>query len=149
MTGSPDGAAWTETALRAIRAAGHRSGGARQAVVELLAEHRTGLTALQIADLLHGRAGTASVYRALGLLVELGLLHALDLGQGATRYELILPDGQHHHHLVCRRCGRTDVFADPRLERVLARVEDDARYTIDGHDVVLRGLCPTCAGDNG
>lgn len=149
VTGTPWQRDWTEAALRAISDAGHRSSSARQAVVELLAGTGGGLIAWEIADRLRGQASTASVYRALGVLVDLGLLRAVDLGQGSSRYELILDDGEHHHHLVCRRCGRTNIFVDPDLEIVLQRVQDDTSYAIDGHDVVLRGLCSACAFGSG
>lgn len=135
---------WNEAALRAVSDAGHRSSGARQAVIELLADRGGGMIAYEIADGLRGRASSASVYRALGLLVELGLLHAIDLGQGSSRYELVLRDGGHYHHLVCPSCGRTDLFSDPDLESALERVQHGTPFAIDGHDVVLLGLCPAC-----
>jgi Fur family ferric uptake transcriptional regulator len=114
-------------------------------VVEFLGGDGSGLTALEIAERLRGRVGTASVYRTLTLLVDLGLLHGVDLDRRGTRYELVLP-GVHHHHLVCRHCGRTDLFADRGLETAIERVERAAPYAVTRHDVILRGRCPDCAG---
>ncbi len=140
-------AAWAQEAHRRLTAGGHRPGGARDAVIEVLAAEGGCLAAHEIADHL-GRAGrrigTASIYRALAALTELRLLRGRDVGQGVVRYELVLPSGEHHHHLVCDRCGATEAFADARLESAIDRVAREARYAIEDHDVVLHGLCPRC-----
>jgi Fur family transcriptional regulator, ferric uptake regulator len=148
MSDRADRQSWAADALSAVGGAGHRLSAARRAVVQLLADHGGGLMALEIAERLRGRVGTASVYRALVLLVELGLLHGVDLDQRGRRYELVLPGG-HHHHLVCRHCRRTDLFVDRALETVLERVERGAPYAVTGHDGILRGRCPGCAAAGG
>lgn len=139
--------AWAEEAFRALRDAGHRAGGAREAVIALLDREGGGLSAQQIADQLRDaprRVGTASIYRALATLDELGLVRGLDVGHGVTRYELVRTGGSHHHHLVCVNCGRTEVFDDSELERVISRLEQRAPYAVKSHDVILRGVCPRC-----
>src|SRR3990167_4015653 len=50
--------------------------------------------------------GLTTVYRSLESLVGLGLVQAVDFGDGEKRYELVEP-GEHHHHLVCQRCKRS------------------------------------------
>jgi len=57
--------------------------------------------------------------RNLDLLVELKLVGRLDVGQGVGRYERLLPSGEHHHHLVCDRCGRVEEVALDKLEPFL------------------------------
>src|SRR6185437_11907390 len=47
--------------------------------------------------------GLTTVYRSLESLVGLGLVQAVDIGDGERRYEVVNP-GEHHHHLVCRSC---------------------------------------------
>ena len=66
------------------------------------------------------RVGLASVYRTLDTLAELGLVHRLDV-DGIAAYEPALPDGEHHHHVICSTCGRVDTFEDDDLERAIAR----------------------------
>jgi Fur family ferric uptake transcriptional regulator len=138
---------WKDATLEALRGEGYRSGGARQAVVELLAGQECCLTAQEIFDRLREqdrRVGIASVYRALELLVEKGLVQKIDIGAGTARYEQAHPGGEHHHHIVCDNCGKVEAFADPRLERAIHRVESSTGYAIAGHDVVLRGDCTDC-----
>ncbi len=80
----------------------------------------------------------------LDLLVGMGLVQRLDLGGGTARYEPALPGGEHHHHLVCVGCGEVVPFEDPRLETALEATARASDFTVEGHDVVLRGRCPVC-----
>jgi Fur family ferric uptake transcriptional regulator len=138
---------WSEHARAELRRAGHRAGAARLAVVGLLARQDCCLSAREIADELRGEGsevGIASVYRALEVLDELGLVQRLDAGEGVVRYEPAHPSGAHHHHVVCDRCGRVSAFADPQLEEAIERAAHRLDHAVDGHDVVLRGRCPRC-----
>lgn len=138
---------WSAHALAEVARAGHRSGGARRAVIASLADQECCRSAQEIFDQLRGegrRVGIASVYRILDLLVSLGLVQRLDLGGGIARYEPAMPGGEHHHHLVCVNCGDVRPFEDPRLERVLEGTATRSDYTVEGHDVVLKGRCPDC-----
>ena len=138
---------WVEHARRALSESGHRSGGARAAVVELLGEQHCCVSAQEIHDSLRDRrrgVGLASIYRALDVLAGLRLVHRVDV-DGVARFEPALPGGEHHHHAVCGSCGRRDAFADPELERLIDAVGGRLGYAMDGHDVVLRGECPQCA----
>ncbi len=139
--------AWTEHASAGLRAAGHRSGGARRTVVDYLGRQSCCLSAQEIFDGVRsdgGSVGIASVYRVLDLLDELRLVQRVDIGDGVARFEAAQPGGDHHHHLVCDDCGRVEPFADAALERALVQVADRLGYEIEGHDVVLRGACGTC-----
>jgi Fur family ferric uptake transcriptional regulator len=80
----------------------------------------------------------------LDLLVEHGLAERLDVGDGQARFERSHPDGEHHHHLVCDRCGRLVAFDDPGLEQAIDRLSDRLGVRIDSHDVLLRGACQRC-----
>jgi Fur family ferric uptake transcriptional regulator len=140
--------AWEEHALGALGAAGYRRGGARTAVVEALARHDCAVTALELEEELRRRAlavGRASVYRALELLEELRLVQRFEAARGIASYERVDPNGHHHHHAICRRCGRMEPFEDRNLEQVIERVSGRVPFEIAEHDVVLRGLCESCA----
>ena len=142
-----DTAAWAAHAAAQVSEAGHRAGGARAAVIDSLAAQDCCRSAQDIFDQLRGdgrRVGIASVYRVLDLLVGMGLVQRLDLGGGTARYEPALPGGEHHHHLVCVGCGEVVPFEDPRLETALEATAHASDFTVEGHDVVLRGRCPDC-----
>jgi Fur family ferric uptake transcriptional regulator len=139
---------WEERALEALQRAGHRRGGARSAVIEALAGHDCAVTALDLEDELRGseaEVGRASVYRALEQLEQLGLVQRIEVCRGTAGYERIDPTGHHHHHAICRDCGRMVPFEDPTLERALDKVAGTMSFDVTEHDVVLRGLCDRCA----
>lgn len=140
---------WAEHARSSLRREGVRAGGARAAVIDLLGGQHCCLTAQEIWERLRRRrhaASLASVYRALELLAELGLVQRIDVGSGVARYEPALPGGDHHHHVVCDSCGRITAFEDEGLERAIDRLAGRLGHRVSAHDVVIRGACPTCAG---
>jgi Fur family transcriptional regulator, ferric uptake regulator len=139
---------WTTHALEVLDAAGYRSGGARRSIVELLGRQNCCLGAQEIFDRLRAArrpVGIATVYRTLDTLADLRLVKRIDAGDGIARYEPARPDGDHHHHLVCRDCGKVEAFADPRLERAIDRVAGGLGYAVEEHEVVLTGACADCA----
>jgi Fur family ferric uptake transcriptional regulator len=138
---------WGEHARASFDQDGHRNGGARNALIDLLASQPCALSALEIEDSLrHGerRVARASIYRILDLLQERGLVARLELGDAPARYERVEPGGDHHHHLLCDSCGHLVPFDDPDLERSIERLSDRLGFHAHGHEVVLRGACPAC-----
>ena len=52
---------------------------------------------------------------------------------------------EHHHHLVCRDCGRTvEISVPASFESWSARVGADEGFTDLSHTVEIFGTCPTC-----
>lgn len=141
---------WPQHTVRALAEAGYRASAPREEVIEALAELRCSVTAREIADLLRergSRVGLASIYRALDLLDGQGLVQRFDVGEGVARYEPALPDGDHHHHLVCDSCGTVEPFEDDALERAIHGLSDKTAFTVAAHDVTLHGECPSCRSD--
>jgi len=139
---------WRDHALGVLRATGHRGAQARGALVEFLDAQPCALTAREIDEKLRAAdqgIGLASLYRNLDLLVELKLVGRLDVGQGVARYERLLPSGEHHHHLVCDRCGGVTPFDDHGLEQSIARLARKVDFEVAEHDVVLHGACSRCS----
>src|SRR5208283_5675403 len=140
---------WAEQAEAVLAAAGHKRGGARRAVLELLDLQECALTALQIEDALRGaegkrRVSRASVYRILDELEQLGLVQRVETGQAMVRYERVRKE-EHHHHLVCDGCGLVMPFSDPVLERVIDRLSERVPLKVSEHEIVLHGSCEECA----
>lgn len=132
---------WGEQASRRLDEAGYRSGAARREVLELLASEACATTALQMDARL--AAGRASIYRTLEQLEQLHLIQRIDIGGDAAGYERLDTD-EHHHHLVCERCGLVTPFADQALEGAIDAVSGAADFEVATHEVILRGLCPSC-----
>ncbi|HZJ29845.1 MAG TPA: Fur family transcriptional regulator [Solirubrobacterales bacterium] len=138
---------WAEHALATLQGPGHRRGGARQAVIELLSHQHCAMSALEIEEELRrdgSEVSRASIYRALEQLEELGLLRRVEVSKGTASYEPADPGGHHHHHIVCEQCGKVVPFEDPALEKAISAVEQKSSMAISAHEVTLRGHCPTC-----
>ena len=141
------GTEWAEHALARLETAGFRRGGARRAVIEVLAAEQCALTALDIDERLRAgerRVGRASVYRTLEQLTDLDLVHKLDLGSETARYERTDPGGEHHHHMVCDQCGKVLPFEDAGLERAVIKVTGGRGFEVRDHEIVLHGACDSC-----
>jgi len=82
-----------------------------------------------------------TVYQTLHDLAVMGEIRELDVGTGAHRFE---PNVDGHHHLVCRRCGRTrDVHVD--VSRLRPPRSESRHFTMGTTEVVFRGLCEQCS----
>src|SRR4051794_11421566 len=107
---------WSAHAQSVLDERGFRRGAARETIIALLADKSCAVSAQEIDDELRGgerSVARASIYRVLEELVEHGLVNRLEVGSGVALYETIDPGGDHHHHLVCERCGRLVPFDDP------------------------------------
>lgn len=141
---------WAERAEATLAAAGHKRGGARRALLELLDRQECALTALEIEDALRAHAerrpvSRASVYRVLDELERLRLVQRVETGQAMVRYERVLEHAEHHHHLVCDHCGLVMPFADAGLERAIERLSESVPFSVSEHEIVLHGTCRDCA----
>lgn len=92
--------------------------------------------------------GLSTVYRHLNRLAEFGRVDVVHRGDGESQYRLCggpggaVADGAHHHHVVCRVCGRSVEVTGPEVERWASRVATAAGYTEVTHTVEVFGLCP-------
>jgi Fur family transcriptional regulator, ferric uptake regulator len=90
------------------------------------------------------KIGLTTVYRALQALADRGELDVLNAGDGQQVYRAC-GSGEHHHHLVCRTCGRTIEVSGPAVERWAQAVGDQHGFTDVTHTVEVFGTCPACA----
>lgn len=80
--------------------------------------------------------GLATMYRTLQLLVESGEVDSTRLPGGEQLFRRC-GQSQHHHHLVCRECGRTVEAAGPAVERWADQVAAQHGFTDVGHSLEL------------
>lgn len=102
-------------------------------------------SAQDIHDLLKQRGenvGLTTVYRTLQAMSESGEVDLLRNDDGEALYRRC-SDG-HHHHLVCRDCGRTVEVAGPTVERWADRVAAEHGYADISHTLEIFGSCQDC-----
>lgn len=91
--------------------------------------------------------GLATVYRALADLAEEGDADSLQ-AEGESRYRACVSAG-HHHHLICRACGRTVEIEADDIEQWAADVAARNGFRDPQHVVDVFGTCglhPSPAG---
>ena len=94
-----------------------------------------------------GAVSTQAVYDMLAAFTTAGLLRRIEPAGHPARFERRV--GDHHHHVVCRRCGRTeDVDGVTGVQHCLTPAEDTG-FAVDEAEVVFWGVCPACQAAEG
>jgi Fur family ferric uptake transcriptional regulator len=117
----------------------------RRVVAGMVAERNSHFTANELVDEAKRSrlgVGRATVFRALELFEQLGLVERLDLPNGEHAYVVCQP--AHHHHVICTVCGRNAEVGDLGIDSIAGDVESQTGFSIDSHRIELYGLCPEC-----
>ncbi|WDZ84761.1 Fur family transcriptional regulator [Micromonospora cathayae] len=118
----------------------------RTAVSALLAEVEGFHSAQDLHAMLRDRGervGLTTVYRTLQGLADAGEIDVMRPPGGEHLYRRC-SEG-HHHHLVCRSCGRTVEVAGPAVETWADRVAAQHGFSDVSHTLEIFGSCPSCA----
>jgi Fur family ferric uptake transcriptional regulator len=89
--------------------------------------------------------GLTTVYRHLNALAAGGMADVVHRPDGESQFRLCGESDaadRHHHHVVCRVCGRSVEVSGPEVEDWAARVAHTAGFTEVSHTVEVFGLCP-------
>ena len=122
-----------------------RSTRQRAAVSEILGELEEFRTAQQLYDELRRQGnsiGLTTVYRTLQSLADGGGVDMIRTGDGEAAYRRCSTG--HHHHLVCRSCGRTVEVSGPAVERWADAVAAEHSFRDVSHDLEIFGTCSSC-----
>lgn len=88
--------------------------------------------------------GLTTVYRNLAALAQSGEIDVLRGADGEFIYRLC-STGEHHHHLVCTRCGNSVEVASDEIEDWAERVASHHGFTPVEHTAEVFGICSSCA----
>ncbi len=128
-----------------LRARGYRMTPQRMTILHVLHHEGTHLSPTEVfaraKETLPGLT-EATVYRTLEFLADNGLAHSAHIGSGHLVYEIAKQE--HHHHLICRKCGGELQIEHASLEKVYEQLEASSGFRfIDSH-LTFFGLCPGC-----
>lgn len=118
----------------------------RTAVMSLLSEVEEFRSAQELHDLLRKRGesvGLTTVYRTLQALADAEEIDVMRPPGGEHLYRRC--SSGHHHHLVCRVCGRTVEVAGPTVESWANRIADEHGFADVSHTLEIFGTCAECA----
>ena len=125
---------------------GARNTRQRTAVVEVLRELDKFASAKDIHQALidsEHKVGLTTVYRTLQSLSDIDAVDALHMPSGETLYRHC-DSADHHHHLVCTECGRTEEIDGGAVEKWASQVSSEFDFELTGHDAEVFGVCADC-----
>ena len=126
-------------------AIGARSTRQRAAVASVLEGQTEFRTAQEIHQALRASGaavGLTTVYRTLQALADSEEVDVLRNADGENAYRRCSKG--HHHHLVCRSCGRTVEVEGPAVERWADKIADEHGFTDVAHTLEIFGTCSNC-----
>jgi len=91
------------------------------------------------------KIGFSTIYRALHLLVDLGILRELALSEERKYYELCDPLMGAHHHLICTQCGTVQEFEDSSILTFGSNEALNRGFSLLDCQFTVHGICPQCA----
>lgn len=124
-----------------------RSTRQRAAVSAALNEVDEFRSAQELHDMLKHKGdsvGLTTVYRTLQNLADAGEVDVLRTDEGESVYRRC-STGDHHHHLVCRVCGKAVEVEGPAVEKWAEAIAAEHGYVNVAHTVEIFGTCAECA----
>ncbi|WNI24871.1 Fur family transcriptional regulator [Streptomyces sp. ITFR-16] len=124
-----------------------RSTRQRAAVAAALDEVDEFRSAQELHDVLKHRGdsvGLTTVYRTLQSLADAGEVDVLRTTEGESVYRRC-STGDHHHHLVCRMCGKAVEVEGPAVEQWAETIAAQHGFVNVAHTVEVFGTCAECA----
>lgn len=118
----------------------------RQAILQVFEEsNKHLLTAQEVFELAissHPKGmNFSTVYRNLEILTQINILNKVVIGPGLSGFELTNLN-QHHHHLICKSCGRTSTINFCPFEALNPEVMEGFEPT--DHKFEVYGYCKSC-----
>lgn len=138
-----------ETILTAFAKRGLSITRPRRLIAERLAQHAASATDFATDDFWHELqqtdpgVGRATVYRAVEVLAQQGILDRVEFADGTHRYRVCGTDS-HHHHVTCTQCRRVVEVETCLPLDTFAAIMAKTHFTLEGHALELFGRCPTC-----
>ena len=130
--------------LKTLKTRGLKLTPQRRLIADIFHDAKTHLTAEDIIEYVQKRmpgVNKSTIYRTLDLLEETGCVYK---SEDHDQFIYHHAEEGHHHHLVCRVCGKTvscneNIFAS--VEKTLARNYD---FRVDFKHILITGLCSDC-----
>ena len=130
------------------RARGRRLTQQRRTLLDKLLKASRPVTAYELLDLVRPEDDaitSASIYRSLEFLIDMGLVHRLD----STRSFVACDHPDHPHagqFLICRECGTVVEAEDKRMTQATKHLGQRHGFRLDHRTVELTGVCGPCQG---
>lgn len=131
-----------------FRRSGYTLTSQRRAVLEALKDfkgHPSAEEVYLVVKKRNPRVALGTVYQALSVLEEIGLIEAKHWLESPVRYDL---NTEPHYDIRCTRCGEVAEIPGIEFEDFAARIRENTPYEVTNASLVIQGVCPDCQTKN-
>ena len=89
------------------------------------------------------KLSTATAYRVIQMLLDLGFLIEHDFGKGQKFFEHIIGHPK-HDHFICDSCGQVLEFSSEKIKQIQKDISEKYNVKISNHSLHFFGLCNNC-----
>ncbi len=135
----------TQPLLALLRSSSLRATQPRVRVLAVLEQSEYPLSVADIESMLkRPKVDQVTIYRTLETFVQAGLVNHVELHQGRSFFELATRG--HHHHLVCRGCGRVEDVEECGMDAIEKKVIKQSKNfaSVASHALEFFGDCKDC-----
>ena len=129
-----------------FRRSGYTLTSQRRAVLDALNEaggHPSAEDIYLIVKRKNPRVALGTVYQALSVLEEIGVIGSKHWSESPTRYDLNL---EPHLDIRCVECGAVSEIPGIELGELEESIRHNTPYEVTRTTIVVEGLCPSCKG---
>lgn len=132
-------------AIKILKEKGYKYTLQRKAIIDVLSKDEGPYKANEIFALVGEKLSGinfSTIYRNLELLIKLGIVNKLAIEEGLNHYEL--KTGEHHHHIICKQCGKVkEIDLCPFREMEKDKLDELGFEPLE-HRFEIYGLCKGC-----
>lgn len=131
--------------LQLIKNSGLKTTLARVKILEVLQQVSQPVDVLEVREFLQKRnlqVNLTTIYRCLESFLKAGIVTRVEFQEGKYRYEL--SQLKHHHHLVCKNCGKVEDVDDCSVEDLEKNLMKKSGFLIKTHSLEFYGRCKNC-----
>ena len=131
-----------------FRRSGYTLTSQRRAVLEALKDfkgHPSAEEVYLVVKKKNPRVALGTVYQALSVLEEIGLIEAKHWSESPVRYDL---NTEPHHDIRCVRCGEVTEIPGIEFEDFATHIQENTPYEVTNASLVIEGVCPGCQSRN-
>ena len=130
-----------------FRRSGYTLTSQRRAVLEALKDYNGHPSAEEVYLLVKKRnpkVALGTVYQALSVLEEIGLIEAKRWSESPVRYDL---NTEPHYDIRCTKCDEVAEISDITYGDFVTRIQENTPYEVTNATLVIEGVCPLCQAE--
>ncbi|MBS4536346.1 transcriptional repressor [Clostridium sp. D2Q-14] len=139
-----------EDIIKTLKEKGHRCTNQREAILDVLINNKSHFISAEDIYIktkkIYPKTNFSTVYRTLELLDRLEIIHSTTTDGKKTIYEIICKDS-HHHHIICKNCGKTKVVDFCPYTNIKENLAKEG-FKLTDHKFELYGYCENCNDDD-